>query len=628
MSKRKALSSGYLSFATIELIFNRYLIRVLKFALWKKNNLIKLCAVALVVVFVLSCSKENNFVEQVDGHTQSADLNGRSVNGVIDEKSGIDQYLERRDDHYEVFVDAFGISTESIEVDSTLAVYFLVDGENVTGLVFDVKSPEGTQTVVLPTGQIFAWQPGSDFDIELQAGLIQLIDEKEESFQPTELQARCIPCYDFGSSFWDDLRKFLGNFRITIGGGGGGSNNGGFNNGGSSPTVGSFASGVPFSGGTLGDGGSGGGGPDPLNCIADDQMSDPTFEELERVLDWTMTYRENNILAEGVDLLDIISSDCYNSTDYLDFQSCANFSLVCHFGYDADELGELMQFFADHGLGNPMRCGENGLFIQDWLNEFYSPEMENIINCDGVSQADLLASVVREACTSGESPDGQERVLEEEEWVDRMAVLSSSEFNFTQAQIDRIMSSTIQCDDFEEAAFAFLIEEICSSSPELCDQSSDYSIPDGWITCNSFSFTPIGSSAGQMACVNNLKFAVNAVPSQPFCLCVTLPITRHSAPGDIITSGNAAECAAWAMNASAKATDFLYRTQRPSDIIINWGLYMRIFNLTFKTKMASTECGYGSVSTCSSISSGPNPMDAVFVEDWWVYLANVATGCE
>lgn len=55
---------------------------------------------------------------------------------------------------------------------------------------------------------------------------------------------------------------------------------------------------------------------------------------------------------------------------------------------------------------------------------------------------------------------------------------------------------------------------------------------------------------------------------------------------------------------------------------------MRIFNMTFRAKMASTECGYGSVSSCASTSGGPTPTNAAFVEDWWVYLANVAVGCE
>ena len=146
------------------------------------------------------------------------------------------------------------------------------------------------------------------------------------------------------------------------------------------------------------------------------------------------------------------------------------------------------------------------------------------------------------------------------------------------------------------------------------------------LSCSSFNFISQSVGSGQIACVSGLYLSKNfgGVYSYTpnFCLHFTLPKVRFN--GDIISSGQAADCAAWAANAAAAIVGMAFQD---SDYQMSDPAMRVLFNLTFNLKMKETSCGYGVAVGCEYADCLGSERAAVWNQGFFDWLEEQFFGC-
>ena len=216
--------------------------------------------------------------------------------------------------------------------------------------------------------------------------------------------------------------------------------------------------------------------------------------------------------------------------------------------------------------------------------ERYLDEYGGSVNCEGTQVEDVIYEAAHEALWQGGCQQAARVKIEAAlgrrgEWIDLQ-------------DLNQFDVSGIGLGDLYVQSGACSLEE---------DDIDD--LPQGWILCSSFDFERFGDDK-QVACVQGLRFGVNANPSPEYCLCVTAP--RRLRNGDRLSAGNAADCATTIFNATAKATDIMYRIRFKNAPII-WPTYWSMFRKLYPNKVEGAKCGYSNIAECHNYKGDRPP---------------------
>lgn len=195
---------------------------------------------------------------------------------------------------------------------------------------------------------------------------------------------------------------------------------------------------------------------------------------------------------------------------------------------------------------------------------------------------------------------------------------------------EKFENLTLECKseggDFESCCFGKIAAYYDNNLDESNFNSDLSGFFDRTLACNSFNFTTVG--ACQIACVSGLYLSkYYVVPgiyanTSPFCISFTVPKTKFN--GQNISSGKAADCAAWSSNAAAAICGFAF-SENP--LMTDQALIL-LFKTTWALKMKVTDCGYGAVASCNSQNCPGGQNNAVWNSGFFNWLDDQLFGCE
>ncbi len=158
-------------------------------------------------------------------------------------------------------------------------------------------------------------------------------------------------------------------------------------------------------------------------------------------------------------------------------------------------------------------------------------------------------------------------------------------------------------------------------------EASESGFFDRTLNCESFNFVAQSSAAGQIACVDGLYLSKNFgglfSVTESFCGHITVPRVRFD--GQVISSGKAADCAAWASNAAAAVVGLAFIE---SDYQMADEAMIRLFRVTFGIKMSLSGCGYGIMGSCEFADCLSPPSSASWNQGFFEWLDEQFFGCE
>ncbi len=213
--------------------------------------------------------------------------------------------------------------------------------------------------------------------------------------------------------------------------------------------------------------------------------------------------------------------------------------------------------------------------------------------------------------------------LTDEEWNKANTFMTENEFDLIPDYVNYVKDCN-SSNDFEKCIINKLLNSV--ENPDPCQNPGKQK--EEIVDCNSFNF--IRAGAGQIACIEDLRvyryhpLLKISEKIGPFCFSVTLPYITFD--NNVITSGHAQECAAWALNEAAGYVDAV---QVISPKTIPAFLYKKMIKESFIVFLGQSSCtnGYKTVAECNS-QNCTNPRSAIYLPGCGWTMSENDYGCK